>query len=426
MSRKRWAYSAFGLLLAGAASATILGVGHDPNGSETPPVTIVAGRVPAALPSAISPFLQANRSTLTASSVSPPLPTKLQARPGIYIGADLSYVNTLEQCGLQYRYNDAKADPFDLTKRFGGNVVRVRLFVNPASNTHGDLADATRTIRRARAAGLKVQLDFHYSDNFTDPGHQQMPAAWESLTQDQLVTKIHDYTYETLTGLAMQGLMPDLVQVGNETNGNIVVADNADLYPLNWDRSRPLFNAAIRAVREAGAYRPIRPKVILHVAGPQNVDWWFGEATSHGVTDFDIIGVSYYPSYTDVTLPQFGPMVKQWKAKYHKDVLVVETAYPFTFDYADSTNNNIWTEGLEPGYDASPAGQRDFMIALTQTVLDNGGIGVEYWEPAWSAVPCDLNYVQGSTWENVTWFDWRANNNVHEGITWMSHQYKLN
>lgn len=401
------AASLIALTLAGCDSGA-------PTGEVTAPP---AASAPTPTPSPVA--------TATPSAVSPPVPTNIQARPGYYIGGDLSYVNSLEGCGAQYRINDAVVDPLAIFHVYGANTVRVRLFVDPTGATRSDLADATRTVRRAKAAGMQVLLDLHYSDTFADPGRQTIPRAWATLTQAQLVQRVRDYTYDVLTGLDAQGVMPELVQIGNETNSNILRAGTSGGFPLNWARNAPLFNAGIAGARAAGANSPIKPKIILHIAQPENIDWWFTEARANGVTDYDMIGVSYYPPYSTTPITGIGALVRAWRTKFGKDVLFVETAYPFTFDYADSTNNLLWTDALEPGFAATPEGQRDFLIQLTQSVISAGGRGVITWEPAWIAANCPFAYGTGSSWENATHFDFRQRNAVHTGITWMSHNYTL-
>ncbi len=302
----------------------------------------------------------------------------------------------------------------------------MRLFVDPTPVTHSNLVDATQTIQRAKAAGLQVLLDFHYSDTFADPGRQDIPASLaDAADTPALAQKVYDYTLEVLTDLNSAGLMPELVQVGNETNTNILRRAGDPDFPLNWARNAPLFNAGIAAVREAGRRSAIQPRVILHIAQPENIDFWFTQATTNGVTDFDIIGVSYYPSFSTTPLTGIGSLIDQWRTKFQRDILFVATAYPFTFDFADSVPNLLGNEALEPGFPAMPEGQRDYMIALTQSIIDHGGKGVISWEPAWIAANCPFAFGQGSSWENAIYFDFKKRNNVHAGIGWLSNFYTI-
>ena len=100
--------------------------------------------------------------------VYPPLPAG-----GLYLGGDLSYVNEMEDCGAVYRDGGKRVDPFQLLAQKGGNTVRVRLWNNATWTKYSNYPDVLKTIRRAKAAGLQVLLDFHYSDDWAD-GHQDL------------------------------------------------------------------------------------------------------------------------------------------------------------------------------------------------------------------------------------------------------------
>jgi hypothetical protein len=117
-----------------------------------------------------------------------------------------------------------------------------------------------------------------------------------------------------------------------------------------------------------------------------------------------------------------GAHVAYLRQEFDKDVMVVETAYPWTFDAVDETADNILNQGIR-GYAISPEGQRQFMIDLTQSLISNGGLGVVYWEPAWVSTDCTTRWGQGSHWENATFFDFQNENEVHEGIEFLGYPY---
>jgi arabinogalactan endo-1,4-beta-galactosidase len=166
--------------------------------------------------------------------------------------------------------------------------------------------------------------------------------------------------------------------------------------------------------------------VMVHIAQPENVDGWLLAAARAGVTDFDIIGISYYPGWSNFGISATGRLVNRLREKFEKDVMIAETAYPWTFDAVDETAGNILGENfLLPDYPATPDGQKHFLIDLTQAVLSNGGLGVVYWEPAWISTPCCTLWGQGSHWENATFFDFHHQNNVLEGIEFLSYDYEL-
>jgi arabinogalactan endo-1,4-beta-galactosidase len=129
--------------------------------------------------------------TATAAQAGPPAPTPPS---GLYLGADLSYVNEMEDCGAVYRLRGKPVDPFKLMKREGGNIVRVRIWNHATWTRYSDYADVLKTIRRAHAAGMQALLDFHYSDDWADGGKQIAPAAWAKHSTDEQVKALHDYT----------------------------------------------------------------------------------------------------------------------------------------------------------------------------------------------------------------------------------------
>jgi arabinogalactan endo-1,4-beta-galactosidase len=357
--------------------------------------------------------------TATAVQAGPPAPPPPN---GIYLGGDLSYVNEMEDCGAVYRLGGKPIDPFVLLKKEGGNTVRVRIWVNPTWTKYSNYADVLKTIRRAHAAGLQVLLDFHYSDTWADGGKQIAPAAWANLSTDDQVKALHDYTLDTLKSLDAEHQMPEMVQVGNETNpellGGKVPGD-----PINWERNARLLNAGIAAVQQAGRTGTIAPRIMLHIAQPENILPWFDAATKAGVHGYDIIGISYYAKWSKWNLAQLKETIAEAKKRYGKDVIVVETAYPFTLQNADSMGNLLGGDSLIPAYPGTPEGQHRYMVDLTQLTVDAGGIGVVYWEPNWVSTNCSTPFGKGSGWENATWFDEQQ----HEALPvfeWLHHNYR--
>lgn len=326
----------------------------------------------------------------------------------LYLGADLSYVNEMEDCGAIYRDADKPVDPFKLLKAKGGNIVRVRIWNDAKWTKYSNYADVLKTIRRAHAAGMQVLLDFHYSDDWADGDKQIAPAAWAKLDTSAQAKALYDYTSDILGRLAAAGEFPELVQVGNETNPELMGGTKARA--IEWNRNATLLNAGLKAVRDAGKAAGKPSKVMLHIAQPENVLPWFDAATAAGVLDYDIIGISYYRKWSTRSIAQLGETIAAAKARYHADVMVVETAYPFTSASADGSPNLLGDDSLIEGYPATPAGQRRYMIDLTQAVVDNGGNGVVYWEPAWVATRCKTRWGTGSNWENAAWFDYERHN----------------
>lgn len=345
-----------------------------------------------------------------------------QESPQLYFGADLSYVNELEDCGATWRSGGKERDVFELFHERGANLARVRLWNNARWTRYSNLADVKKTIRRAKGAGMQVLLDFHYSDDWADGDKQIIPKAWEGIKDvDRLAAALYDFTFRTLRELDAAGLMPEMVQVGNETNGAILSTLEKAKEPIEWSRNAKLFNAGIKAVRDAGARSTVKPRVMLHIAQPENVEPWFAAAAKAGVTDFDLIGVSYYRKWSSQDLTGLGAAINRLRHRYAADVLLVEAAYPWTHENADSSGNILGQDSLIAEYPATIPGQRRYLLDLSQLVIANGGVGVVYWEPAWIASRCKTRWGTGSGWDNATLFDFKGE--ILPGADYLSFPY---
>jgi len=341
-----------------------------------------------------------------------------------YFGADLSFANEMDDCGAVYKDGGQRQDVYKIFKDHGANLIRIRIWNDAAWTDYSNLADVKKSIRRAKAAGMQVLLDFHYSDDWADGQKQIVPAAWAGIAdENKLADALYRYTYDTLTALNTDGLMPEMVQVGNEINREILEQPDwpADR-PTDWRRNALLIDAAIKAVRDAGAKSGTHPKVMIHIAQPENVEPWFAAAAKAGVTDFDVIGISYYAKWSHDTIPELGATVKRLTAAYPRaEVMVVETAYPWTLAWADNTNNQFGKDSLDPGFPPTPQGQKDYLASVSQAVIGNGGAGVIYWAPDWVSTRCHTRWGKGSAWENATLFDFQGN--VLPGIDFMDRNY---
>lgn len=363
--------------------------------------------------------------------------------PDFYFGSDLSYVNQILDHGGQYKENNLVKDPYALFAARGNDLVRLRLWHNPVwtkevytpegPKLYNDLQDVSHAINRSRQHGMKVLLDFHYSDVWADPGAQEIPAAWKDI-KDLAVLRdsVYNYTYKTLHALDVQGLMPEFVQLGNETNCGMLYEYSGAVVPGfpscnacdgQWNNLRAVISSGIKAVRDVSASSTIKPKILLHVADPVNVDWWFDNIISGGsVSDFDIIGFSYYPIWhTGVSIAQLSDRVAGFKSKYNKDVMILETAYPWTSDGNDSYNNLFGSQPPLTGFPYTQQGQYDMLRTITQELVDGGGIGIVYWEPAWITSGIRDLWNTGSAWENCTFFDF--NGNVVRAMDYMTAAY---
>lgn len=324
-----------------------------------------------------------------------------------YYGADLSYVNEMEDCGAVYKDSDGVAkDAFKIFSEAGTNIIRVRLWNNPSWTNYSTYEDVKKTISRAKAEGMQVLLDFHYSDSWADPEKQEIPAAWagEVDNTEALGKLLYDYTYNTLAQLEQANLSPDIVQVGNEINP-MILQEGELQWPIDWERNSFLINEGIRAIRDISQDTDKEIGVMLHIAEPENAIWWFEQATQAGVTDYDWIGLSYYPIWSEYNLDNVGAVMSNLIDTYNKKLMVVETAYPFTMQNADGANNILGNDALISGYPASQQGQLDYLNKLKEVIADAGGEGLIYWEPAWVSTNCTTLYGTGSNWDNATLFD---------------------
>ena len=324
-----------------------------------------------------------------------------------YSGADLSYVNEMEDCGaLYYDSNNNNKDPYKIFSDSGANLIRIRLWHNPSWTDYSNYNDVKKSISRAKAQGMKVLLNFHYSDTWADPSKQQIPVEWLEYVNNTAVLGdlLHDYTFNVLNDLSIANLLPDIVQVGNEINP-MILQDGELQWPIDWDRNSSLLNKAIKAVRDISSLNNKNIEVMLHIAQPENALWWFEQATEASVTDFDWIGLSYYPLWSDYNLNNISTPLRSLINNYNKRLMIVETAYPFTLTNNDAANNILGENAVITGFPATQEGQLNYLNTLKSKVKDAGGEGVIYWEPAWVSTNCNTLWAQGSHWDNATLFD---------------------
>ncbi len=241
------------------------------------------------------------------------------------LGADISFLPELEAKGIQFSDKGVEKDAIQILKDHGFNYVRLRIFNEPANDSgyspkkgFCDLEHTKQMAKRVKAAGMKLLLDFHYSDTWADPGKQYKPAAWKNLSFTDLKKALYDYTKKVMEELKTQGTTPDMVQVGNEINHGIVWPDGN---VSNIDGTAQLLNAGTAAVKA------VDPNVVmmLHVAlGGQNSEsvFFIDNMIARGVS-FDVIGESYYPKWHG-TLDDLRDNLNDLANRYNKDVIVVE------------------------------------------------------------------------------------------------------
>lgn len=275
-------------------------------------------------------------------------------------GADISWVTQMESSGYKFYDKTGKQqDLFALIKSLGFNSIRLRAWVNPVDgwcNTDDVLAKALR----AKAVGMKVMIDFHYADSWADPGKQPKPASWAKLDFTSLTTELHDYTVIVMTTLKNNGITPDWVQVGNETNDGMLWEDG------RASKSMANFAALIKSGYSAVKSVNSTTKVIVHIANgfDNNLFRWIFDGLKANGAQWDIIGMSLYPSTSNwKTLDeQCLTNIKDMVSRYSTPCMVVEV-------------------GMEA---TSPDTSRDFLsdiITKVNSVSNSNGLGVFYWEP---------------------------------------------
>ncbi len=347
-----------------------------------------------------------------------------------YYGADISYTNEMEDCGAVYKDNGLAVDPFNHFAQSGCNLIRLRLWHNPSwhktlnqGKAYSDLADVTKSIKRAKAANMKVLLDFHLSDTWADPSKQLVPAAWEKVVANLTVLQdsIYNYISKTLVHLKNNDALPSIIQIGNETNKGIVLSAQDDkVFTLDWTRNAALFNRAIKAIRDFEKNNNQSIKIAIHLAGPTDAEWLAKAFNDNGVKDFDIIGLSYYWAWhKPTTIADAGNTIALLKSKYKKDIIILETGYIWTTQSNDSANNII--SEVHPSYaPASPDAQYRWLHDLTTEVKNKGGIGVCYWEPTWVSTSCNTQWGKGSHQEHAAFFDFKNNALKDGGFKWLN------
>lgn len=333
------------------------------------------------------------------------------------IGADLSYTNTVISNGGLYRdANNNVVNPYQLFAQKGANMARFRLWHTPENNSNScgnpifstNLDDVIAGFSIAKNNGMKLNLAIHYGDYFNDPGKQKRPQAWVGQTGITLLNSIYNYTYLVLQNLQANNVLPDIVAIGNETTfGFIDETETTNGFSFPDDANK--FNSALTAVDDFNVANNTSIKKAVHFTDNTAL-YLAGLFTSNSITNYDIIGVSFYPFFSEFTnLGQLSSLISTLKNSYDKNVMIFETGIIWTNSGADNYSNFINSNG-NFNYPITPQGQKDFFQDVVNTVYNAGGTGVLYWEPSWiSSNLCDL-WNQGSSYENASFFNFNDNN----------------
>ena len=313
-------------------------------------------------------------------------------------GADISSYQSLVNAAAQFYDYEGNAlsdlEFFQLLFHAGFNYVRIRVWVDPFdAQGHGygggnnDLDTAKYLARLATDVGLRVLIDFHYSDFWADPGKQQAPKAWAGYSLAEKVDAVEEYTYNSLKTIkqwSSDGYMVDMVQIGNETTSGICGE-------TNWANMAQIFAAGARAVRRLDEERMEQTKVTIHFTNPEKTSNFKGFAdklNQYGV-DYDVFATSWYP-YWHGSTENLTNVLQYVADTYDKQVMVAETSWAWTLADGDGWDNTVSPSGNSTNmpYAFSQQGQADELVAAAQAVTAVGekGLGVFYWENAWIPV----------------------------------------
>jgi len=316
-----------------------------------------------------------------------------------YKGVDWSSLFIEENSGHKYINPSGATQPLEtILKSSGVNTVRQRVWVNPSGGSY-NLDYNLNLTKRAQDAGLKVYLDFHFSDTWADPGHQTTPSAWKNYDIDDLSYALYNYTKDTMDSFHRSSLSLSLVSIGNEITNGL-------LWPLGQQSVNGFSNIA-RLLHSASAGikdSSISPKplIMIHLDNGWNwgtQQWWYDGVLSQGVfsaSDYDVQGVSYYPFYgSGALLSSLETSLANMKKRYGKMVMVVETDWPLS-----CPNPKYPFPADTKAIPFSAVGQSSWMKVVASDVETAGGDGVFYWEPAWLD-----NANLGSSCSNNLMFD---------------------
>ncbi|MBQ6154111.1 MAG: glycosyl hydrolase 53 family protein [Ruminococcus sp.] len=306
-------------------------------------------------------------------------------------GMDVSSLLSLEKAGVKLCDEQGKgSDPLRILSEHGVNYIRVRVWNDPYDadgNSYGggncDVNTACEIGRRAAKYGMKLLVDFHYSDFWADPAKQKVPKAWENYSVKEKEDALYDFTFSSLKDIRDAGADIGMVQIGNETTSGMAgVSDFADMANL--------FKAGSRATRAFDE----NILVAIHFTNPDRTDTmkWYADYLNENSVDYDVFATSYYPFWHG-SLTNLTEVLSYVADTYGKLTMVAETSYPFTLEDTDGQPNTVsrWNNstGDDLLWEFSPQGQADELRAVMNAVnnVSSGkGLGVFYWEGAWITV----------------------------------------
>ncbi|PKK94213.1 MAG: glycosyl hydrolase [Tenericutes bacterium HGW-Tenericutes-6] len=336
------------------------------------------------------------------------------------MGVDLSsIVEVIKRGGKFYNHQGVRTSIYQLLKNQGVNYIRIRLWNDPKSPSgtpygggNNDIEVAKQIGHDAKMFGMKILLDFHYSDFWADPGKQIIPKAWANLETPEAISQaLYDFTYESMQAMEDAGAKVDMVQIGNEIAPGLLTQGTNSYETLNTDNpnrfqlpqsisgsTSNLSNFIMYLNAGLTAAKAQNPDVLtmIHIDRGGNNAFYrtYFDRIEAANLDFDIIGMSYYIFYHG-SLSNFEFNIRDIAQRYGKPIIIAETSYAFTNQNVANASHILTTSF--GGYPLTVQGQADVtrdIINIVASVPNELGIGIFYWEPAW--LP-----VAGAGWAGV-------------------------
>jgi len=338
--------------------------------------------------------------------------------PEFIVGADVSHLQQIEDFGGRfYDRSGRERNCLEILREHGVDFVRLKIWNSPGLPNsdpagYNGKRHVLRMARRVKNMGLKLLLNFHYSDWWADPGKQFIPAAWKNLGFAELESALHDFTHDVIAALKAQGTLPEMVQVGNEITHGILwnearVSDEFDREE-QWDKLCRLLKGGLRAVKNVD--RSVKTVIHIDKGGDNRQSVRFFDQLRRREVEFDIIGLSYYPIWHG-SIADFENNVDDLARRYGKGIVIVETAFPYTTENGDATPNASTGPyaRMVPGYPFTVQGQANMLqtiISVVKRIPERKGLGFFYWEPDFIPVKgAGWKYGEGSEWDDQTLFD---------------------
>jgi len=311
-----------------------------------------------------------------------PMPSTQASIRKLKNGIDISWLPDVEKAGGKFFTSTGSVvDPIRLMKISGISLGRIRVWVNPAAG-NGSISRAISLAKRLKQHGLEICLDFHFSDTWADPAHQSTPSTWPTQSLTQLKMQVSAYVDEALRQFNLAKVTPQWVQLGNEISSGFLwplgkIDSNS---PDQWTSFVAVHQAATKALRKAAP----KSKSILHLdcgGDAGKLQWWLSKAKQFGLTDYDVLGLSYYSQWHG-SLTDLKSAITTAINISSKPVVIAETAYPWTVRKFGSDVLDVEKSALEnlPMTEKGQAEYVDRLQSLVRNLPNNSGLGIWWWE----------------------------------------------